>query len=112
MKVGSNIKKIRELRNYTQEYMAKSLDLSLSGYGKIERNESDVSIKRLEELSEILGVDINTILNFDERHIFNLNHNANGIVQKQHLNNNDGWRELVNYLKEENMRLRQKLDGV
>ncbi|HXA02953.1 MAG TPA: helix-turn-helix transcriptional regulator, partial [Cytophagaceae bacterium] len=43
MSVGSKIKKIRELRNYTQEYMADRLQMSQSGYSKIETDEVDVN---------------------------------------------------------------------
>lgn len=80
MKVGNNIRKLRELRNYTQQYMAGELGISLSGYGKIERNETDVSLGRLSQIAAILGVDVQGILRFDDKHIFNLNNNevANG----------------------------------
>lgn len=54
MKVGDNIKKLRELRNYTQQYLADQLEISLSGYGKIERNETDVSLSRLQQIADIL----------------------------------------------------------
>ncbi len=40
MNVGSKIKQLRELRNYTQSYVATQLNISVSGYGKIERNEN------------------------------------------------------------------------
>jgi transcriptional regulator with XRE-family HTH domain len=46
MNVGEKIKKLRELKNYTQQHMAEELDLSLSGYGKIERNETDISVSK------------------------------------------------------------------
>lgn len=39
LQVGQKIKKIRELRNYTQEYMAEQLGMSQTGYGNIERDE-------------------------------------------------------------------------
>jgi transcriptional regulator with XRE-family HTH domain len=35
MKLGKNIKKLRELKNYTQQYLADELGISLSAYGKI-----------------------------------------------------------------------------
>ena len=45
-----NIRKIRELRNYTQEYMADQLGLSVSGYGKIERSDSDINLSRITQI--------------------------------------------------------------
>lgn len=44
MTVGSNIKKLRELKNFTQQYMADSLNMSDGGYSKIERDETDISV--------------------------------------------------------------------
>lgn len=104
MKVGEKIKKLRELKNYTQQYMSEQLELSLSGYGKIERDESDISISRLEKIANVLGVDINTILNFDEKHIFNFNNNqtANGIVQNQYTFQGELIEKIIAQYKEEN----------
>ena len=109
MNVGEKIKKLRELKNYTQQYVADQLDLSLSGYGKIERNETDISISRLEQIAEVLGVDINTVLSFEEKHIFNLsnNHLANGIVQNQYTTQNDLVEQIVQQYKEENNYLKE-----
>jgi transcriptional regulator with XRE-family HTH domain len=71
MNVGEKIKKLRELKNYTQQYMADQLDISQSGYGKIERNETDISISKLEKIAKILDTDIYTVLIFDEKNVFN-----------------------------------------
>lgn len=109
MDVGEKIKKLRELKNYTQQYMSEQLDLSLSGYGKIERNETDISLSRLEQIANVLGVDMNTILTFEEKHIFNLNNNqlANGIVQNQYTNQTELIEKIVSQYKEENLYLKQ-----
>ncbi len=39
IKVGNKIKKLRELKNFTQLCIATSRNLRSNGYGKIERNE-------------------------------------------------------------------------
>lgn len=112
MKVGHKIKKLRELKNLTQAHVAEQLNLSLSGYGKIERDETDITLSRLEEIASILGTDYNTILSFDEKHIFNFqqNNNANGIVQNQQVTDKGAWQQLVDFLKEENSVLKNKLE--
>lgn len=69
--VGSNIKKLRELKGLTQENMAEELEMSTNGYGKIERGESEITVNKLEKISEILGMSINDVLSFDERSVFN-----------------------------------------
>ena len=70
MTVGKNIKTIRELRNFTQSYMADCLNMSVSGYGKIERDETDVTLSRLCEISEILDVCVENILTFNKDKVF------------------------------------------
>ena len=65
-KIGPNIRKLRELRGYKQEYLAEQLGMSLSGFGKIERGETDVSIGRLEQVAKVLDIKIETILGFNE----------------------------------------------
>lgn len=107
MKVGDNIKKLRELRNYTQQYLADQLEISLSGYGKIERNETDVSLGRLQQIADILGVDIHGILRFDDKHIFNLNNNevANGQVNNYYSGREELLERIIEQLRKENENL-------
>lgn len=114
MSIGKNIKKFRELRNYTQAYMAQRLGLSVSGYGKIERDETDVSINRLEEIARILDVNSGAIMNFDDKYILNIsnNHNANGIVNNQQIINNKELSELVNNFIEESKSMREFLQKI
>jgi transcriptional regulator with XRE-family HTH domain len=66
MSIGKRIKKLRELRNYTQTYMSLELEISVSAYSKIERDETEISLKRLEQISKILNVSVNGIMQFDE----------------------------------------------
>lgn len=78
MEIGTKIKKLRELRNYTQEYMANRLSMSPAGYGKIEREETEVSYQKLEKIAEVLGLKVEDIVNFNEQIVFNIMHNQTG----------------------------------
>jgi len=71
LKVGHKIKKLRELKNYSQEFMAERLGISQTQFSKIERDESDMNISRLKEISDILGMRVEDVLTFDERYVFN-----------------------------------------
>ncbi|MCU0447622.1 MAG: helix-turn-helix domain-containing protein [Arcicella sp.] len=98
LKAGQKIKKIRELRNYTQDYMAKKLNLSLNGYGKIEREETEISLNRLQEIADVLQVKIFDLLGFDENKLFfnqNSHDNSTGanIVLQQPQAITDGERK-------------------
>ena len=54
--IVSNIRKVREFRNYTQDYLAAKLGISQNAYSKIELGYSNITLSRLIEISEILEV--------------------------------------------------------
>ena len=72
----TKIKQIRELKNFTQEYVAQQLGLSTRAYSKIETGETQLTINRLNEISAILGVPPMEVLGFDDKNIFNINHST------------------------------------
>jgi transcriptional regulator with XRE-family HTH domain len=72
----NKIKQIRELKNYTQEYVAQQLGLSTRAYSKIETGETQLTINRLNEISAILEVQPMEVLGFDDKKIFNINHST------------------------------------
>lgn len=58
MNVGKTIRRLREYRNLTQEYMAARLNIGSTAYGNIERNEvKRLTIERLMQIADVLGVD-------------------------------------------------------
>ncbi|TRX15972.1 helix-turn-helix domain-containing protein [Flavobacterium franklandianum] len=65
-----NIKTIRELKNLTREYVADSLAMSTSGYGKIERGEVDLTISKLILIAKVLEVDVDYIFKFNVSNFF------------------------------------------
>lgn len=64
------IRQIRELKNVTQEYIAKELDISTRAYSKIENGETQLTINRLNEISAVLKIDPMEVLGFDEKQMF------------------------------------------
>lgn len=65
------IRILREIKGYTQENIAAELGLSTKAYQKIEVGETQLTITRLNQISEILEISSLEILNFDEKAIFN-----------------------------------------
>lgn len=55
--VASNIRKIREFRDYTQEYLAMKLGISQNAYSKIELAYTRITLERLIQIAQILEVD-------------------------------------------------------
>jgi transcriptional regulator with XRE-family HTH domain len=71
------IPKIRELKNISSNDMADRINLSLQGYGRIERDEVDINVERLLEIAHIFEMKPEDILIFDEKTIFNNHGTAN-----------------------------------
>ena len=67
--IGTKIKHIRELRNYTQDYMAQMLDVSQSTYARFEKDDSDITLSKLRMIANILEVKIEDLINFTDKYI-------------------------------------------
>jgi transcriptional regulator with XRE-family HTH domain len=80
MDTGTKIRKIRELKNLKQEYIAKELGISQQQYSEIERNNVDIKESRLKEIAKILDVLPEDILAFDDKITFNIYENKNPTV--------------------------------
>ncbi|WP_417940810.1 helix-turn-helix domain-containing protein [Flavobacterium sp. RS13.1] len=63
-RVKENIKNIRELKNYTQEYMAQKLDISQAAYSKIEKGKTEITLLKLQEIATVFEITIVEILQF------------------------------------------------
>ena len=66
-KIPYNIRKAREYRNYTQEYLAYKLSISQNAYSKIELGYTKLTIERLYNIAYVLEFDIVDLLNFNEQ---------------------------------------------
>ena len=82
---GIKIKQIRELKNFTQEYVAQKLGLSTRAFSKIETGETQLTINRLNEISAVLGIGPMEVLGFDDKQIFN-NCKQDGYIGINHIN--------------------------
>ena len=65
-----------------------------------------MTLSRLEQIAKVLEVDVNTILNFHERVIFNQNNNQTAYDAKHEYDNE----RLVEHLQIENQYLRTQVD--
>jgi transcriptional regulator with XRE-family HTH domain len=105
MVLGQRIKKLRELKNLTQEYMADQLKMNQGSYSKLESGETDIPYSRLEQISEVLGLRVEDVIGFNESIVFNLinNKKANGLVINQVSKNEKRlYEEYIEALKNEN----------
>ena len=61
--IGERLKKARIENNLTQEKLAEKLDVSIAFLSRIERGSSHISLKRLSQICDILGITEGSILN-------------------------------------------------
>jgi len=77
--IAQNIKKIRELKNLKQKYVAEKLNTTQQTYSRYETGEISLNVNTLEKIAEILEVSMQDILNFDDKAIFNHNNGENSV---------------------------------
>lgn len=65
------IKQFREMRNFTQEYMADSLKLSQRAYSSIENGQTQLTVERLFEISQTLQISIGEIIELESKLHYN-----------------------------------------
>jgi len=82
MNIGNNIKQIRELKNFSQEYIAGKIEVSQSTYSRIEKGTTPIKIDTLQRIAEVLEVDLSTLLS--STNIFNFNKTA---IQSGYIHN-------------------------
>ena len=85
MQTHEKIRSMREQFDWTQEDMAEKLNMSISGYSKIERGETNVNIERLQQIAEVLNINIFDLIPQREGHICLINegNNYQGIFSDQ-----------------------------
>lgn len=62
---GTVIRKFREMRNYSQEYVASKMGISQNAYSKIENNITQLTVSHVRQISAILEVSIMDLLRDD-----------------------------------------------
>ena len=71
MEIGTKIKKVREMKKYSQEFMAERLNVSQPTYSRFEKDDTDLTISQLKHISEIFEMRVEDLINLDEKIIFN-----------------------------------------
>jgi len=70
--VAANIRRIRESKSYTQDYLAVKLTISQNAYSKIELGYTKITVERLFQIAQILEVVPLDLIGFDEEARFRL----------------------------------------
>jgi transcriptional regulator with XRE-family HTH domain len=83
--LGLKIRKIREIKNLDQTFLAKQLGISQSAYSEIEAGHTKISDAKLLQIAKVLGVEPNVIKNFNEAVVFN-SCSQSGYINTQNIN--------------------------
>lgn len=115
--IGQKIKKLRELRNFTQSHMAEELGLSQSAYSKMELGETEITYSKLERVAEVLGMKPEEVISFNESMVFNVMNNQTGqgfVINNNQLSETEKtlYIQQIDLLKEEVAYLKGLLEKV
>lgn len=112
--ISKNIRKHRELKGYSQEYMAHQLEINQASYAKIENNSTRLTIDRLFAISKLLETDIADLLDLKMKTIFNQTENetanAYGKIEHFYQGNKEVYEKLLQ-AKDEQIALLKSLLG-
>ena len=103
--------------------MADQLGMSVSGYGKIERSDSDINLSKITKIAEILNVSRALLLEFNSEQILSAIDGKSMLEESKAFNNKPSEKalsedkqedlttllDIIRSLKEENKRLKSKL---
>ncbi|MGX3020713.1 helix-turn-helix domain-containing protein [Ursidibacter sp. B-7004-1] len=62
MKSHKKVKLMREMNQWTQEDMAEKLNMSVTGYAKIERGQTNVSLEKLKQIAMVFNINVAQLL--------------------------------------------------
>lgn len=76
MKIHEKIRSMRESKNLSQEEMAEKLNMSVNGYSKIERGETNSHIPKLEQIAKVFDVHLFELM-ANDRNVYLISDNGN-----------------------------------
>ena len=112
IEVRSRIRKIRQLRDYSQEYMGEQLGITQKGYSAIELGETTLTLERLDEIARVLEVTINELMSFDEKVLFNNQQNSGNLYNTLYGNITNGelYEKMLKQFETENIFLKKQIE--
>lgn len=102
-KIGVNIRKVRELRGYSQEYVANKLNISQASYARMESEDTKITVDRLFQIAKILETNVsdffdNSGINIHSQ-VYNGEAYCNGYIQNLVVENKDTVNKLIELYK-------------
>lgn len=64
--IGKKIRLLRHQQGWSQEDVAKRLDISIPAFSKIETGITDVNLSRIEQIASLFGISVVELLTYDD----------------------------------------------
>jgi len=107
MLIEEKIKSIRELKNYTQGYMAEELGITQAAYSKIESGQTKLTMSKINDIAQIFDMPVEDLVAYDSQRYFNSFNNVKGSNNGSVIGNGDV--ELITKLYEDKINLLERL---
>lgn len=100
-KIAKNIRSLRELKGYTQEYVANELGMEQPGYSLIENGKKSITFEIAQKIAVILDTTLEALQKFDSGAYFNkCKGKGFGQNNTNHFHSSKEIEELKNELKQ------------
>lgn len=70
MEVHEKIRVMREINQWSQEQMAEKLEMSPTGYAKIEHGKTNLTLDKLKQIAQIFNIDVVELIAANDRSFF------------------------------------------
>ena len=112
---GENIRILRQMKGYKQEYLATKLGITTKAYSKLEHGEIKLSTDRLREIARILGFKPEEVINFDPQSFLKVTKSGDDPLVELSGTTRHHYEQRIQYLEGEVKFLRdllKKISGV
>ena len=95
--IGINIRRIREQKGLSQDYVAQSLDISQASYARMENEDTKITVDRLYKLAEIFEIEVTEFFTGTKMTIQTQNNydNAYGFIENLTIENKETTERLI-----------------
>lgn len=102
--LGKKLRKYREDKGYSQDYMANMLDITQPTYAKYESETTEITVKRLQEIANVLERDISDFFHSEQRVITFSDFKDNAVsqyIENQYSETKELYQKLIDTLEKE-----------
>ncbi|WP_222166267.1 helix-turn-helix transcriptional regulator [Edaphocola aurantiacus] len=115
-RLGNKIRMLREVHNYTQDYIADVIEVSHNTYSQMEKGVGQFTIERIEKIAGFYKMDVADLLNMNDQNIMQHFTNSNGICSSENFTINNGllaeekqlYKDTIKRLEDQNQRLEEQ----